>query len=987
MKNFKIIFCLMLFHSILVAQHECDLDHSNMGNIPLRAPCDNAIDHFQNAPLTMHSVPEKHVNLMLHIVGDENGEQNFQPIQSDIDKIFQVIDHVNDLYSNVRIQNPLGTCNPASVHVPDSKIRFNINDLRFYQDQQYYCSDTKAIHSQLYSHFVTNNSDLSQNEKENNLHVIIVAFRGGDLLPNDGCRCNCDNPFTQHGGQGLRDSDYSAVRGYYYTDDTESIAGHLSHELGHTLGLRHSWADGGEGVCDTGGNVGQSNNIMDYSTYEAFTQRQIAKMHYWIENREGDIQPYISNDLCDKQEDEILIAHFRDIHWDSHEIVSQDIHVYGTLELSCEVEMANNTKIYVHQGGILNINGGYIKSYCGGEWQGIIVEGNGVDQGPTAGRVIVNNGIIENAKIGITTRPRRSWDPSFHGGLVQVDNNSSFLNCDIGIAFYKYTGQQNSSINATSFSNLNRAITSWANDVIPITQSTFTNIADRAIMTWDAPVSVTNGCVFENCANYGIQMHHTIQPLIPSVIGAQSLPHNEFDDCGTAIRSTGAAGILSDVIITNNSFSQNDQGVHMDGINRYSFSNNFSNGDLLGINQRSNGLSFNQCDDNDFSGSVFSLLSQGENGNFTFERNCFDNPVARDAVLFGTVASAQGNQTSAASNCFSINAISDLFANTNVFDYYTPFDSNADECLTPDHTGTYTILSQSQNDDYSLCGLTNFGGNGNNGTYIVNQCVGVLSHHTIPQLLSFLQNINSEMNGIQEVNQAARVSKEQLEKCKSEIIRFLLIFYHGENNYSQMFTLLSTQSEFHYQAQAFSVLTQTGEYAPALQYLNELATSNEGESDYKLIQQINMERWMNAEEFKFGADRQNVIRNIAQKDHPYSAYAHSLLNLMTGEDIEYPFPEVFENERSEGRSKQNVKEIIIYPNPTHGFINVTADGSDSLLGKSLYIMDYLGNRVLETTISELHERVDISSFSNGVYIVVIHDDHKVIKKEVLLKVY
>jgi hypothetical protein len=108
---------------------------------------------------------------------------------------------------------------------------------------------------------------------------------------------------------------------------------------------------------------------------------------------------------------------------------------------------------------------------------------------------------------------------------------------------------------------------------------------------------------------------------------------------------------------------------------------------------------------------------------------------------------------------------------------------------------------------------------------------------------------------------------------------------------------------------------------------------------------------------------------------------------LTGEDIIHPIPEFIQNEVAEGRISQKEDHIKIYPNPTQDKLNITTNGDDFLLGKSIVIMNYLGKRVLETTIHELHEIVDISRFSNGVYVVLIKDDKKIIEKNVILKVY
>jgi len=144
--------------------------------------------------------------------------------------------------------------------------------------------------------------------------------------------------------------------------------------------------------------------------------------------------------------------------------------------------------------------------------------------------------------------------------------------------------------------------------------------------------------------------------------------------------------------------------------------------------------------------------------------------------------------------------------------------------------------------------------------------------------------------------------------------------------------LLSSQEEFHYKAKAFASLVHNNQYSQAFSYLNSLVTSSQGEIDYVRVQNLNLQRLQGNEENTLAESEIDELRIIAEKTHPYHANAHSLLHLVTGEDIYYDLPDPNDFDQSTGRSK-NEKEVIIYPNPFMHNIVVETTGISSMLGK------------------------------------------------------
>jgi uncharacterized delta-60 repeat protein len=77
----------------------------------------------------------------------------------------------------------------------------------------------------------------------------------------------------------------------------------------------------------------------------------------------------------------------------------------------------------------------------------------------------------------------------------------------------------------------------------------------------------------------------------------------------------------------------------------------------------------------------------------------------------------------------------------------------------------------------------------------------------------------------------------------------------------------------------------------------------------------------------------------------------------------------------------NLSTIQIYPNPAKEEVIVR---TSSIIEGIIYIFDMNCRKVLETDISELNQKIDISSLSNGVYWVSIYSDRAVAQKKLIV---
>lgn len=275
----------------------------------------------------------------------------------------------------------------------------------------------------------------------------------------------------------------------------------INHEIGHDLGLNHTWIkfdydgcddtpDQSEGNCNcyfegyipctpvycpspspdpcndpadcpcavlTSCDV-PSNNIMDYNVYRSiFSPCQLGKIHYWLVNEP--VLNYIEKDYCEIVDEDLVVdAPGEIIVWESKRIMKGNIIItpLTTLVIKCWVGMPTDAKIVVQASGTLKVDGGTITSNCGELWQGIEVWGAGssyphpavssVYSGtyPTSatthhGVVYIKDGsTIELARNGITTSKYDDFgNASYRGGII-VAHGAEFINCKRSSEFMQY---------------------------------------------------------------------------------------------------------------------------------------------------------------------------------------------------------------------------------------------------------------------------------------------------------------------------------------------------------------------------------------------------------------------------------------------------------------------------------------------------------------------------------------------------------------------
>ncbi|MDZ4844486.1 MAG: M43 family zinc metalloprotease [Chitinophagales bacterium] len=211
----------------------------------------------------------------------------------------------------------------------------------------------------------------------------------------------------QHAFDTVRQADGTLlINGPYYTTNL------LQHEIGHTLGLAHTW-NANDGCDDTPQNPGcwdhnstpcketgiYSNNMMDYNNCQcALTPCQLAKIHYNFSKEKASQRKLLEPVWCSyKPEATITINWAQKIIWNSSKDLEGDLLIANGAELTiqCEVSLPKGAKIIVKPKGKLILDGAKITNKCGEQWEGIEIWSSQKNKGEV---VYLGTPVFENTK-------------------------------------------------------------------------------------------------------------------------------------------------------------------------------------------------------------------------------------------------------------------------------------------------------------------------------------------------------------------------------------------------------------------------------------------------------------------------------------------------------------------------------------------------------------------------------------------------------------
>lgn len=162
----------------------------------------------------------------------------------------------------------------------------------------------------------------------------------------------------------------------------------LNHEVGHTLGLPHTWA-GNDGCDDTPNHPNcwdwqsekcpdgiYSNNMMDYNNISrAITPCQLGKIHYNFSKLGSSQRKLLDPRWCTYNPSaSITIGPLEKVVWDCAKDLEGDLVVAGELTIQCRVSFPKGGRLIVKPRGRLILDGATLTNLCEEQWEGITIQ-------------------------------------------------------------------------------------------------------------------------------------------------------------------------------------------------------------------------------------------------------------------------------------------------------------------------------------------------------------------------------------------------------------------------------------------------------------------------------------------------------------------------------------------------------------------------------------------------------------------------------------
>ncbi|MDX1910026.1 MAG: T9SS type A sorting domain-containing protein [Saprospiraceae bacterium] len=763
---------------------------------------------------------------------------------------------------------------------------------------------------------------------------------------------------------------YDHLGGEWWLETSEipHNAGGFLHEYGHYFNLSH---------------VSCSQNIMKPSSNidRSFSGCQVREMYQTLMTK--NLRKYV---ICeDKLDFDIEVN--TDETWRINTRIFGDIVVKNgaTLTITCEVHMSPKGRIRVERGGELIVDGGLITGDCTDNWKGIVVEGDVPGHQALSGKVVLkNSAIIEHARDAISMNPDHlPWDDgdqqNFYGGLVEAEN-STIRDCVRGVEFMKYGRggiKDQSWFHHVNFENLqHEGVTIWANDGVTFDHCTFSKITKKGILAYDCEVIVREDNTFEE-QPIGVDVITTYPIIFSPKIGVKGFDGNTFlcQDAGVNIQSGGNVEPLN---IFNNVFTGGNNGIRQNGNSLLHVENNSLSGHLTSVELYDGGTQFSHVNSNEIQSSFLGAHSVLPNSGLRYLDNCFSsNQLVDIFVSDGDIFPWQGNPTLAAGNCFTKNGIPEVDndAGTGNVTYFVKTGTPNSSCKFPVNLNNVALVTNADNENATDCGpqLTDEG-----EEYYCDFNEDLPIAQLRQQRVIMLQDLASY--GSDNESLAAKTLERCIETLESIIGQKMLDPASEDPHAGKEFAISFYNSafmDFKDKTSAYGIMVHYGELARANAFLNTLNTQTQDQSDFVVVQQINLAYLAHPADYELSEVDRNYLYTVGTSDGAFNGYARALYEVLTGERIKVEIPEVDSQERNNtGTTMATTPLISVYPNPSgNGVFNLQIGHLSQNTTYNVMVNDATGRLRHTASISkEGTYSLGNEQMPSGLYFLTIRDD-------------
>jgi hypothetical protein len=512
------------------------------------------------------------------------------------------------------------------------------------------------------------------------------------------------------------------------------------------------------------------------------------------------------------------------------------------------------------------------------------------------------------------------------------------------------------------------------------------------IQAWSSFVSIFNGNEFLDSRS-AISVGGTAPLESNVIIGSLASEANYFSGNEKAIVLNGNNSTVGGLVNNNHIDDAINIGIAVNGIGLYDISNNNIENTEDGVYYSKSGGAFSSINCNSFTDNDNQDLTiEKVNNNTVFLNNDFSDSQNEGNIILSeaNIWVKQGDIDNPSDNCFHSNSTENLYvdATTESFQYYHNTEVS---CRVPTYNEYYNpigVLTDGNNCDVNGIG-SNFIDNDPDIDIDIAQLPFPFPDLPTPGIIG--TNINNALNNLVAVggdnpytyvdesstntevlpNQIYPIAYfdniQVIYNSESELDYWIRagIYYSIQNNdYAYGENILTPMKKWRWQEMLFGLYLKSKQYTKARLLLNNLPNNTAYEGEFIILQNINLDRFINGEKSITNAQKQ-LVHTIATGNTPAAGYAIPLYYYLTGITLENTVPSRGESTKKRKQLSQDSK-IKISPNPVQNLLSISNLYEEKI--NSIEILDQY-QAVRKTVTLNGTNKIDVSQLPSGWYML------------------